>query len=349
MSRRIANIFLCLSTGSVIVVFLYVVSGTPNTHKNGFKREIHDHYLTAWHSYDIDLMTYRFTGFTNKYVYFADVHHPQVVRIIDYDLSKTGDQDWVFVNPQLPSSATVHYDSPWIDIFLRLQNKILSARKYQEDSLKWSTGSVPGRQFDAGIRISDHSILIRTIDKDLRQYTLTKLRLPDTVVFEEKKVIEKQLDGFLSTDGMMFYDTTLSKFVYLYFYRNQFLILDSNLQLLQKARTIDTVSQAQIRIHNFKDGTLSTFDAPPLIVNRKACVWKGLLFIHSGLLADNEDRKMFSNHSIIDIYDLRTGKYLYSFYIPRAGKYKVDDFQVFDSLIISIQGHYIVSNLVNRH
>ncbi len=224
---------------------------------------------------------------------------------------------------------------------------VTTSQLFQNMLLKISTDSIRGKQFDAGLHMRNHGFLVRTFNNEVQHYTLSKIGTPYRNIFENKDAIEKQLDGYLCCDGLLMYDSSISMLIYLYFYRNEFLILDSNLQLLRKVKTVDTVSRAHINVYHSKNGRATTFGAPPVVINKKACVWKGHLFIQSGLLSDNEDRKTFSNNSVTDEYDLKTGKYIFSFYIPHYGKYKVDDFQIYDSLLIAVEGSNIVSYRIN--
>jgi len=60
-------------------------------------------------------------------------------------------------------------------------------------------------------------------------------------------LLQKQIDGFFDTDGMMHYDSKLQKLVYIYYYRNQFLVADKNGNLKYRGNTIDTTSKAQLK------------------------------------------------------------------------------------------------------
>ncbi len=348
MFTKVFTIILCILTGSIVVIVLYLLSGAPNTHKNGFKRLIRPNYVKSWHSLDVGLSTYRLAGYTKNQLFVSNLTDPLMIRSIDYDISNAHIESWSFGLKDLPKTSIVRIDSPWIDIFNSKQQKIVSYRLYHDSLIKINEDSYSVKPFDDGRRISGDELLTRTLNLTLHQYTLTGIKSLPPANFENATAIEKQIDGFLCTDGMMIYDPAISKIVYVYYYRNQFVILDSGLNLLHRVRTIDTVTQAQIKVYIFSSSAVTTFKGPSMPVNKRACVWKGRLYIVSGLLADNENRKSFSNNSITDVYDLNKEKYLFSFYIPQFGPFKINDFQVYDSLLIAVQGHFIVSYQIDQ-
>jgi hypothetical protein len=348
MLSKVLYIGACVLVGTLILTILYLLSGNPNTFKNGFKRNIKEEYVISFHAKDLGNISPNLIGTLKDQIFFNYLKDPLNIQVIDNDLTNIQSRTWKFPISARSSDLTVLLDSPTIDIYDKGKSRISSFQITHHSPELKSEDSVPGRQFDLGNRISSNSFVLRTINMKLSQYTLTKLSVHEKSFKENPAAVVKQIDGYLCTDGMLFYDSINSKAIYVYYYRNQFLILDSNLNLLVRANTIDTVTHAQIKIHTFVKARYTTFEAPATITNRKASVWHGNLYIQSGLLSDNEDRKMFSNSSIIDVYALSNGNYLYSFYIPRYSKFRVDEFQVFDSLLIAIQGNFIVSYLFNK-
>jgi hypothetical protein len=70
-----------------------------------------------------------------------------------------------------------------------------------------------------------------------------------------------------------------------------------------------------------------------------SCVNKGRLFIYSRLKADNDDLEQYLNTDIIDTYDVKTGSYTGSIYIPREDKKRMVKFEVFDNWLIALYNH----------
>jgi hypothetical protein len=117
-------------------------------------------------------------------------------------------------------------------------------------------------------------------------------------------------------DGMMSFDHETSSFVYAYFYRNEFVRLDSSMNKIYSARTIDTTSRARISVETVTSSELTTMSTRPFMVNRKICVSDKWVFINSALRANNELDNILEDENPNDVYDLTTGKYYKSFYIP---------------------------------
>lgn len=156
-------------------------------------------------------------------------------------------------------------------------------------------------------------------------------------------LLERQVDGIFCTDGMMHYSDGERKLVYIYFYRNQYLVMDDSFNLLVRANTIDTTSVAKIEVSSMSSGDSRSLSAPPLVVNKQSCVYRRWLFVNSSLVADNENADDFSENSVIDVYDLDQGHYLYSFYVPNFHRERLRYFQVFHNKLVALFSRHLVS------
>ncbi|SEM22257.1 hypothetical protein SAMN05216436_102278 [bacterium A37T11] len=145
---------------------------------------------------------------------------------------------------------------------------------------------------------------------------LGKFVLPDRVYFVSG-LLRGQQDDFFTTLGSLLVDPMHNKVVYVYLYRNEFMVLDTGLNLQYRARTIDTISQAKIKTAVLDKNTL-TLASPPLMVNEQGVLQWPYLYIHSCILAANEDPDVFDRHRVIDVYDLNDrGRYCFSFYLNK--------------------------------
>jgi hypothetical protein len=120
-------------------------------------------------------------------------------------------------------------------------------------------------------------------------------------------------DGIFDTDGTLLYSKGLSSIVYVYRYRNQFVVADKSANLVYRGNTIDTVSRAQIKVAQLKGER--KMSAPPLSVNAASAVCNTLLFVNSTLRGKYDNLKAWQSASTIDVYDLKKNVYLFSFYI----------------------------------
>ena len=157
-----------------------------------------------------------------------------------------------------------------------------------------------------------------------------------------KNLPKGQLDQFISNDGFFSYNKENNKIIYTYYYSGKFLCLDTNLNLLYRANTIDTNRTAQLNIKTTKEFTdkksliKSGQTKPPKFVNKSLSTYKNLIYLHSHLKADNEDRDTRSNNYVIDTYFINNGGYAGSFYIPRLKRKEMSYFKVVDNKLYAI-------------
>jgi hypothetical protein len=146
-------------------------------------------------------------------------------------------------------------------------------------------------------------------------------------------VLVRQVDGIFCTDGSINYSPTLDAFVYVYFYRNEYLGLDTNLNLVFRGKTIDTTSVAKIKVTRLHDRI--TMSAPPLVVNRISQVAGDELFVCSEHRATNEFESHWKELSVIDVYNIRDQSYKYSFYVPDFDNHRMESFLVHDDYLVA--------------
>jgi hypothetical protein len=195
--------------------------------------------------------------------------------------------------------------------------------------------------------ISASTVVIRTFASESREYLLARETSYPPHVTRIPGLLEKQVDGLFCTDGMLRYDHESNRLVYLYYYRNEFVCMDTALNLIYRANTIDTTSRAKIEVVEIESEKSMTLASPPLIVNKKSCVSGGLLFVNSNLMANNESEEEFNDASVIDVYSLADGKYRISFYLPNYENQKIKYFMVHRDRLIAVYAHYLLSYRMN--
>jgi len=172
-----------------------------------------------------------------------------------------------------------------------------------------------------------------------------KVRLNETL-------LEKQVDGMFDTDGQLLRDDGSGEFIYVYTYRNQFLVMDRELNLLRKLYTIDTTTRAQVQVRVLGDGR-HKMDAPPLQVNKTPAVHGQVLFNQSNLMGKFESREQWRRAAVIDIYLTGEQEYLGSFYVHDRGKDKLTRMFATDKHLFVLCGSELVryrfAQAVMRH
>ncbi|WP_148044271.1 hypothetical protein [Sinomicrobium pectinilyticum] len=196
--------------------------------------------------------------------------------------------------------------------------------------------------FNSALPLSDSSFALIGINS--LKSDIYKLTHGQNQIEKFPELLEAQGgDGIFSTDGTLYYDQKTQQLVFLYYYRNQFICTDTNLQLKYRGTTIDTISRAKIKVDKISSENSLTMSAPALKVNNRASIYNNLLFNNSNLLAANEDSDRFEKASVIDAYDLSEGDYRYSFYIPLHEEKKIKAFKVVeDHILLALYDHDLV-------
>lgn len=151
-------------------------------------------------------------------------------------------------------------------------------------------------------------------------------------------LLQKQIDGIFDTDGILKYSEISCKIVYLYYYRNEFIVANQTGELSLRGHTIDTTTKAKIRVSYIKDSTQRKMSAPPYVVNSKAAVCENLIFIQSKIKGRYENDKLWNQASIIDVYDFSKNSYLLSFPIYNLKDDKMSSFSVTHTHLYAIVG-----------
>lgn len=155
------------------------------------------------------------------------------------------------------------------------------------------------------------------------------------------QLLQKQIDGFFDTDGMMQFDRQTQKFIYTYYYRNQFVIADNNLNLIHRGNTIDTTTTANLKVAHIKETGQRKIASLPKTVNQVTTVANNLLFVNSKLIGRYEPKEMWKQASIVDVYDIEKDTYRSSIYIYDIEKAKLRQMFVLDNNLYAIIGHQL--------
>jgi hypothetical protein len=162
-------------------------------------------------------------------------------------------------------------------------------------------------------------------------------------------LLEKQIDGFFDTDGVLLFDKKTQKISYTYFYRNQFIITDNKLNLLHRGNTIDTTSKAKLKVVTIKNTKQRKLAAPPYLVNKTVAVSNNLLLVNSKIIGRYESKKMWKIASIVDIYNIKKQTYESSFYIYHHNEQKVNEMLIVDNNLFTIIGNQLHKYRLNRY
>lgn len=352
MNRKKTTILLLLVfTASVGVISgLYYLSDYMKHQRGSFIRIYPPHPVLPQGGLSLASDDYYVAGVTRQNLYLARVQTP--LHIIQVN---TMSFDTTLIKLQIPDvaslktySALLKIDSP--NFFL---GDGAIPFMYKGETVDWKASRFPydSTYFLDFSPLSSRSMAIRSYDADGGQSILGKLSESEPHRYFNSGLLEKQVDGFFCTDGILNYDKVSGRLVYVYYYRNEFLVMDSMLTLKFKGHTIDTFSRARIKIARLDRGghTSHRLSSPPLFVNKNSCVTEKFLFIQSAVPAKNENLKRFDNASVIDIYSLLSGEYQFSFYLYDENNEKVKSLHLIANNLFAVYDHYIAKFQLNSH
>lgn len=339
LRQRISILFVILLICIGLITGLNFISYRVNRSPNHFLRFFPPHAATKTGQQDFRFVAGYISGLSDSNVYFGNN------LLFNYLFSiNIQNRDTQLIRLQLDSNIRIGYGNANIEIdspyFFILGGSLPAIYRGKLNTWKAERYCGNSVQYDPAVIIRDSSFIFR-VATSINGYTLIKGHSVNAHN-ELPKVLEGQGDSLFSKDGQLHYANGLNRIIYLYYYRNQFVVADTNLQVIYKGRTIDTVSRAKISIGKPDNAGRITMTSPPVIVNLNSCVSGDYLFVHSNLLADNEDVGQFNKASVIDVYDLKNaGVYKFSFYLWKHNGNKLKDFKVSKNLVVALYEHNV--------
>jgi hypothetical protein len=304
---------------------------------NGFYRIFPPHPIEKTVTLDLQSDHYYLAGMTSNSIYLADQKDPFHILRSSLDLSDTQNLDITYSRNLKLQFGRIRVDSPRIYLTDWNTKTILSGKM---DSPILADDYPNTTSFVDAAPLSPKSVVIKTLNDSNNGYILAK-ETDGVPLLKAPGILEKQDEGFFSTDGMITYDNQLLSFIYLYYYRNQYLVIDSNLQLRFRGRTIDTVSWAKLQTSIIPSEHALTISGTPLLVNNHMAVFEKWLIVHSNLIADNESKSLFNDSYVMDVYNLLTHTYAYSFHAPRRQSKKITGIWLQSNRLALIEGQYL--------
>ena len=328
-----------LVTGSSIVIVLFILSEDIMQHRNNFVRRYPDQVFKI-NDTDLGFNSYYFSGNSTDKLYLGNYTAPLLLTAVDSFLKTKSEIVVGIDNLKLPfRSLEVRVFS---DNFYLVDGTIPYIFKGKTGRWKAITLPIKSNPFSIPVLMDSTSLAYRTHAPN-GESLLGHTTLGTTgFTYLNPKLLQKQIDGIFDSDGTLLYDHGTKKIIYLYRYRNQFIVADSKLKLIYRGKTIDTISKAQIQVAFNQARAEKKLSAPPLTVNRSGFAHNGLLFVHSGLIGKFEDATLWKQTSVIDIYDVKTNTYLESFYVYDIEGKKMRRFYVTDSSFYALIGTHLV-------
>lgn len=342
-------IFVCFVVSIGAVVFLVAASEDLRQQPGSFLRVFPPHPALEGDVYALGYNSYYIAGSTPDHVYLGNYTAPLHVLVIN---TVTRDTSHVRlkvkgIEEQKFWAVRVKVVPPYYYVYDGAVPVIYKGNIYD-----WHAERLHDRAYFQDMEpLSSNTFLVRALSKADRENVLGKLIPKEPYAEMKEGILEKQVDGIFCTDGMLHYSKERQELIYIYRYRNEFLVLDTNLVVNQRHHTIDTTSRVRIQVGTIESKGSTTLASPPRTVNRYSAVSGDYLFVQSMLLAKNEPIQAHEGAHVVDVYRLDDGGYLLSFYVYHyRGLEKLRMFQVNgDTLFVLYDEHFQVWKLDPRH
>lgn len=323
------------------VTVLFYFSYKPNVVKNGFTRKmLRINGTYKYRAFD-DNSRLTIAGLNNQKIYLFSTDK-KTFFVLDEQLATA---DSFKINASVRSIDLNRYFTipgyPQTYLLSSSDKKIIKYNLVSQTDSLYNTSFYYSR----AVPISKDILAIRKYYRDSlgSDYEMVKYNTANGQISSTKRIFDQHYDGGFSSEGTLLYDALSQRLIYICYFNNHIICLDTNLQILYKAKTIDTNDVAKITIKRFGKGQNLgyTMASPPLVVNKETCINNGKLFVISNMRADNESEKTFRENTIVDTYAISDGAYKGSFYVPDIFKEKAIQFSIQDNLWFFITRHYI--------
>lgn len=330
-----AALIAVFSAGSIGALFLsseYIMKK-----ENNFTRRFLPNFLIEKEAVDLSKDGYYFAGIDDKNLYLGNRFKPLFLREIDLKTISIQDKrlypnllNYHFKNIEIKVKGSFYYVyDGTVPIIYRGKLGDSTPERISYDDAYFSQLAV----------IDTSRFAIRTQSSTTHFFTLGLLDLN-----QHKKVnlfpsaLGKQRDGIFDSDGQLIENQSKSQqALYMFLYRNEFMMLKEGDIMIHSQKTIDNTTKAELKITTLSDGT-KKLEAPPLKVNSGIGAYGDFVFVISEIRGKHEPPGLRKNRKAVDIYNTSKNEYYGSFYIPQR---KVDGLMVNQKFLYVLSGKTI--------
>jgi hypothetical protein len=347
MKRATVVLSCCLLMSIGLVALLFNLSDYLTHQRGGFLRLYPPHPILREKGLKLDMTDSYVAGGDGEALYIASKRRPFRVVKIQVPSMDTCSYDLNLGIAGLKTySSVLKIDSPYFYLFDGAMPFI-----YQGNTLDWSGSprSVDTYFVDL-VPIGDASFAIRSYSLTDRMNVLGRLRFTEPRFTLRRGLLEKQVDGYFCTDGMLRFNRDTRQVVYTYYYRNEFIVMDTLVNLQYRENTIDTISVARVKSALLDQTGQASYrlSGPPPFVNKASAVFDDYLLVHSTSASTNENMSQFRKAAAIDVYSLSKHSYLFSFYLYHEEGESLRNFYVFGDYLFGIYDHFIARYSLNH-
>lgn len=332
------NLAMIIIVGSALMTGLYILSEHLMHKENPFVRRFISGSAFKKQEARLPYNTMYFAGVDRDAIYIVDVMAPLYITTYDTLLNVKQQSKIELDDGKLPfRSIKVQVLPPYFYVIDGTVPII-----YRGKIGEWKAKAIlkdAGYYFSKATIVDSTTFVFRTqLDKSGENALGIAKLAPQFQANIRTDLLQKQIDGFFDTDGMMVYDDESELFAYLYYYRNQFIVTDKYLNIRYRGNTIDTTSRANIKVAYIKGKRQHKLASVAVTTNKVCAIRDNLLFVRSGLRGKYEPKEMWDIASIVDVYDIKNMVYMSSVYIYDFDTAKVNEIAVFGNNLYVING-----------
>jgi hypothetical protein len=313
----ISSALLC----TILIIILHKICLEQNLKVGDFERNITENNLIL--KYDIDLPEeiYSFIGVNSSQIFLTTKGLDKILKydtnLKTYSSKKINHKNH---NSNIVGDSIFSFDPYLKKLFI-----------YDLNNFKLKNETNLNVTFDRAIAINKNLILLRSSTEKYTKNILSSFDLKENVNKKLKIQLADSLevDGGLKTDGFFTYNN--NDIIFTQYKKGNFYKIDKNLNNITRYRTNDNIQKVE-GVKLTKELTF-IFTKPVLNVNLLTAISDKNVYIVSFVKGKNDQLNKFTKYRIIDVYSLKTGLYLKSFYLPNNGIEKVNDIFINNNLI----------------
>jgi hypothetical protein len=332
--------------GTGVLIVLFVLSENIVRYHNKFVRRLSNAPVTKLATIKLPYNSYYFSGADDTTVYLGNTTSQLLLTELNTKRGNIQEHRITLNKIDFPfRSVTLKVRPPYFYVYDGMVPCVFRGKLNNWKAQLYNSGT---EYFSFAEPVDSTALLVRTQKRITGESILGKFGLlSNTPTILNKQLLEKQIDGVFDTDGMLLFSAGLNRMLYLYAYRNQYIVTNTNLQLDFKGNTIDTITKANIKLTHIENHNANKLARQPLLVNKTAAVYNNLLFVNSNLPGKYESLEMWKKASIIDVYDIASNSYLESFYVYNSNGKKLRNMIVHKDKLFAMIDNQVVEYKLN--
>ena len=346
MGKRFFVLIVLSVLSSGLITGLFLFSERKMHRNNAFQRRFVPQPLEFVNAIDLNYNSYYFAGITDSLIYLGNVTAPLNLMEIDLTLKNKTRHIIQLDAMDLPyQRILINVHDP---IFYVSDGNVPVLLKGTTDNWKAHTLLYNEFYFSSLIPVKENLLIIKTIDGKTKQQVLGSYNLGSRNLIKNFSLLKSEKSKIFGTDGQLLYDAISNQLVYIYYYKNEYIVFDNELNLTLQGRTIDTITQAKLELIQNSETKETKVSGTAVVVNKYAAIANEYLYIISERLGAYEKNESLDQATIVDVYKYLDQTYQFSFYIYNYKHSKVSQFLIYNNDLFALMGNYLASYKLNE-